>query len=142
MTGWYLKKESCKSGINFHIWSTHLAQCKLYLHKLFFVAVNIYVLKIDSSFRFTQQDRIFCQILTSLQVVLETWKDNAEGLEWLVRSNVIVSIKNSSEKYNFVFQFFFLRFAIVNVWAVFSQRIFVFRVAWNRPRLSRKLIVS
>lgn len=107
MTGWYLKKESCKSGINFHIWSTHLAQCKLYLHRLFFVAVNIYVLRVDSSFRFTQQDRIFCQILTSLQVVLETWKDNAEGLEWLVRSNVIVSIKNSSEKYNFVFQFFF-----------------------------------
>ena len=107
MTGWYLKKESCKSGINFHIWSTHLAQCKLYLHRLFFVAVNIYVLKVDSSFRFMQQDRIFCQILTSLQVVLETWKDNAEGLEWLVRSNVIVSIKNSSEKYNFIFQFFF-----------------------------------
>ena len=107
MTGWYLKKESCKSGINFHIWSTHLAQCKLYLHRLFFVAVNIYGLKVDSSFRFMQQDRIFCQILTSLQVVLETWKDNAEGLEWLVRSNVIVSIKNSSEKYNFVFQFFF-----------------------------------
>lgn len=54
-----------------------------------------------------QQDRIFCQILTSLQVVLETWKDNAEGLEWLVRSNVIVSIKNSSEKYNFIFQLIF-----------------------------------